>query len=90
MTTISIVRKGRSHYLLRKAITKKERDKVKAETKAKEELLKSIPNLKEEIEELRKELMVKQRDIERLETDRLILSDLYEKRIIDSQGNLLK
>ena len=34
--------------------------------------------------------MIKEREIERLEADRNILGDIFDKCIIDAEGNVLK
>ena len=79
--------KGRSHRLLRKALIKHEKDK-KAETLLKDkQMLKLIPSLREEIEELKHMLIEKDRKIEEYSEDTDILKRLYEDGIIDINGD---
>ena len=44
----------------------------------------------DKIDHLNKELMTKDEEIERLETNRHILRDLFDKGITESEGNVLK
>ena len=90
MAQISVlVAPGRSHQLLRKNVIRKNREMREARDKEKEEELASIPGFVVEIDNLRQELEVKEREIELLMADRDILKDLYEKGVIDDKGNLL-
>ena len=50
-------------------------------------MLKSIPSLKEEIEELKQMLIEKEREIGEYTEDSKILKQLYEDGIIDNDGN---
>ena len=84
-----LVHKGRSHHLLKKSIFKKKKEKFEEETKDKEELLKSIPSLKDEIYELRKELTEKEEQLRSNQVNAKILDDLFKKGIIDQDGNVL-
>ena len=86
----TLVSKGRSHHLLRKAITLKKKKELEKEQKAKELLLEQIPDLKSEIESLKLELMEKEREIEHAHVDRSLLAELYDKKIIDEHGNILR
>ena len=63
--------------------------KFEEETKEKEEILKSIPSLKDEIYELRKELTEKEEQLRSNQVNAEILDDLFKKGIIDQDGNVL-
>ena len=70
---LNLVKKGKAHKLLRKALL---RDEKKAKDKRQKELyiaFESISDLENEIEDLKKELMCKEREIERFNADRSIL-----------------
>ena len=49
----------------------------------------SVPGLENEIEDLKKELMCKEREIERSSADRSILERLYDQGVINAEGDLL-
>ena len=85
----SIVNKGRSHKLLRKYLLRKEKEKKISDAEIVKQDLDSIPNLMNEITDLKNEIMLRDAQIDRLEEDRTILKDLFEKGVIDEEGNLL-
>ena len=75
--------------MLRRTITRK----AKIEAKAKEEtkdILNSVPDLKQLIENLHEEIYEQQRQLDKGKADRNILSELYNKGYIDGEGNILK
>jgi hypothetical protein len=86
---LSIVRKGRSHLLLKQAITKRQKDRLKEEEKQKDRVIASVPRLEDEIDQLRNELLEKDREIERREMDALTLKELHSRGLIDSEGNII-
>ena len=86
----NIVKKGRSHYLLKKAVTKKKKDESMKLDRIKEERLKSIPTLKNEIEELKKELDSCNKEIDQAEHERSMLKKLFDEGFIDRNGNIIK
>ena len=51
-----IAEKGRSHFLLKRVITRKEKEENKKQLRAKEALLMSVPAVRKEIEELQIEV----------------------------------
>ena len=69
---------------------RKEKEAKGVEEELEKEAASSVPSLVKEIDELKEELMEKEMEIKRLEADRHILSDLFDKGIIDSEGNVLK
>ena len=75
---------------MRKYLLRKEKEAKNAEENMAKKTLDSIQSLVDEIDNLKKELMTKDREIERLETERYILSNLFDKGIIDAEGNVLK
>ena len=83
------MRKGRSHHLLKEAINRKEKDLVKKQEVENHRLLESIPDLTGKIEDLKKELVEKDEKIEQYMGDVDILRDLYNRGIIDLNGNLI-
>ena len=50
----------------------------------------SVPDLKEEIKTLNKEIVDQQIKIEQAKTDQEILRNLYDLEYIDAEGNILK
>ena len=76
--------------MLRKAITRKQKLENEAKQEENEETLKSVPKLRKQIEELEREVTVQQYEIERNESDRMILKKLYDEGYIDADGNILK
>ena len=75
--------------MLKRAVTRK----AKIEAKAKEEkkdILNSIPDLKQQIENLHEEIYEQQRQINKDKANRNILSELYNKGYIDGEGNISK
>ena len=85
-----VVAKGRSNHLLRKAITRKQKLENEAKQEENEETLKSVPKLQKQIEELEREVTVQQYEIEKNESDRMILKKIYDEGYIDADGNILK
>ena len=81
--------RGKSHFLLRKNVLRKEREEKEAAEEDKKKELDSIVALKEQIERLNEELITKEIVIEDFEKDQAILRDLYEHGIIDENGNVL-
>jgi DNA-binding transcriptional regulator GbsR (MarR family) len=87
---IALARKGRSHLMLN-TTKKEERLAKEAEEESKwEDAERHMKEMKEEIEELRKEL--EQRDENRADADKNagILHELFESKVIDSEGNLIQ
>ena len=62
----------------------------KAKKMEDKETLKSIPGLLMQIDDLNKEITVQQYEIEKNESERQILKQLYDKGYIDNQGNIIK
>ena len=83
------MRKGKSHHLLKKTINRKKKDLVKNQEAENHRLLESIPDMTGKIEDLKKELAEKEEKIERYMGDADILRDLYNRGIIDLNGNLI-
>ena len=54
------------------------------------EAVKSVQDLHNEIDRLKEELAYQNSEVERLEADRAILGDLFDRGIIDDKGNLLQ
>ena len=69
---------------------RKEKEAKDGKERLTKEAASSVPSLVKEIDELKEELMAKEIEIERLEVNRHILSDLYDKGVIDFEGNVLK
>ena len=84
------VKNGRSNFLLRKAITRKERLQKDEEDKHNDEILKNVPRLERQIEDLKKEVLEQKYELERNEEERVILQKLYDQGYIDEDGNVLK
>ena len=85
-----VVNKGRSHRLLRKSLLRKEKEVKAAEAAREKEDREFIPSLMNEINDLKNEFMQRDVEIDSFETNRLILKDLFDKGIIDGEGNALK
>ena len=69
------------------------RDQIKAqehEVKRMHDAVKIIPSLKDEIVLLRAEIRTQKAELDRMEHDSNILSNLYDMRVIDEEGNLLQ
>ena len=86
---VSIATKGKSHHLLKKAMSKKKRQLFENSQKELTIQARSVAGLKNEIEDLKQEIMEREAELKRSEADRIILSDLFSKGIIDEHGNLL-
>ena len=71
-------------------MTRKQRLEKEEKKRADEETLKSVQELLRQIEDLDREVMTQQYEIEKSESDRLILKRLYDEGYIDSEGNVLK
>ena len=71
-------------------MTRKQRLEKEEKKRADEETLKSVPELLRQIEDLDREVMTQQYEIEKSESDRLILKRLYDEGYTDSEGNVLK
>ena len=81
--------RGRSHYLLRKNVLKKEKERRQAAEIERKEESHSIDSLKEQISKMKDELFLKEVEIEDFAKDQSILCDLYERGIIDERRNVL-
>ena len=81
------MQKGRSHQLLKKALLKRENDSIKKKDIKNQKLLESIPNLYDQIEDLKEALYRKEEEVKQFEEDSQILKDLHKQRYIDSNGN---
>ena len=73
---------GKSHFLLRKNVIRKEKEEKEAAEEEKKKELDSIITLKEQIERLNEKLITKEIVIEDFAKDQAILLDLYEHEII--------
>ena len=58
--------------------------------KEKENDIESIPVYLEEIDNLKQELEIKELEIEKLMSEHEILSELYDKGVIDEKGKLIQ
>jgi archaellum component FlaC len=84
-----LARKGRSHLLLNR--TKKEQaeeEKARQETEAKERE-EYIAQLEHEVDGFKKELAGIQSDKEEAEKNLEMLKTLYDKSVIDAEGNII-
>ena len=52
--------------------------------------VKSVQDLHNEIDRLKEELAYQNSEVERLEADRVILGDLFDRGIINDKGNFLQ
>ena len=84
------VKNGRSNFLLRKAIARKEKLQKDEEDKHNDEILKNVPRLERQIEDLKKEVLEQKYELERNEEEWVILQKLYDQGYIDEDGNVLK
>ena len=62
----------------------------KAKKREDEETLKNVPNLLMQIDDLNREIMQQQYEIDKNEHDIHILKQLYDKGHIDAEGNIIK
>lgn len=85
-----LVSKGKSHKLLRKALLKDKRDELELNTKMLKEMSDQVPTLKEEIYNLKLELDKKDDELREREGDAEILSKLFEKGLIDENGDIIE
>ena len=72
-----------------KSYSQKTIDINKEEEHKKEELISSIPDLRREITELKEQLRAKDHEMGQYEADADILKNLFDKDIIDSDGNYI-
>ena len=78
----------KAHHLRRKVVLRDKKEQKEVEEKELKDAAKQVPELLSEIESLRQVIEEKDREIERNDADRMILGSLYEKGIIDGEGNL--
>ena len=83
----SIVSKGKSHKLLKKVLLKDKHTKQKIKENEQNEALELVSELKKEIQELKDELDDKQMELENKEKQSEILDKLFQKGLIDDEGN---
>ena len=83
----SIVSKCIFHKLLRKVLLKDKHTKQKIKEKEQNEALELVSELKKEIQELKDELDDKQMELENKEKQAEILDKLFQKGLIDDEGN---
>ena len=76
--------------MLKRAIIRKEKLRARTREEETKEILDSVPDLKEEIKTLNKEIVDQQIKIEQAKTDQEILRNLYDLGYIDAEGNILK
>ena len=69
---------------------RKEKEEKDEKERLEKEAASSVPSLVKEIDKLKKEMIVKEIEIELLEIDRHIICNLCDKEVIDSEGNALK
>ena len=69
---------------------RKEKKAKDAEAERMKENAESILSLVNEIEDLKNEILLRDAEIDRFEEERLILKNLYDKGIIDGEGNVLQ
>ena len=62
---------------------------IKQEEEKKDRMANMVPQLEQDIEMLKRELIEKEKEIESRMVDADILKGLYEKGIIDIDGNLI-
>ena len=84
-----IVSKGRSHHLLRKKLLRDQREEKDKIEEEKEQALLSITPMRREIDELKQELQNKEKELMEFNKDSEILRSLYERGVIDLDGNPL-
>ena len=73
-----LVQKLRSHLLLKKAYLKKEKEARREEELKNKMLIESIPNLHDQIENMKEALYRKKEELKRFEEDSEILKDLHK------------
>ena len=69
---------------------RKEKEAKDVEAASMKKNVESIPSLVNEIEDLKKEILLSDGEIDHFEKERLILENLYDKGIIDGEGNVLQ
>ena len=82
--------KGKSHMLLRKSLLRGKKDEHREKEKEMKEELDIVPELKEEIKDLKLQLEETAEELERRDKDAIILLNLFEKGIIDRDGNIIE
>ena len=89
-----IASKGRSHLLMRTPKLKSDRKKnmhlYKDEEEKSEDEKNDVKILKDEIKKLNEQLNDKQKEIRKSEKYGDLLSDLFQKGIIDNEGNFIE
>ena len=86
---MNLVSKGKSHLLLKKNILRKERERKEEKELERKEELDSIMSFQNKINELKEDLAEKSKQIDILKADQDILRDLYERGIIDANGDVI-
>ena len=86
---MNFVSKGKSHLLLKKNILPKERERKEEKELERKEELDSIMSFQNKINELKEDLAEKSKEIDILKADQDILHDLYERGIIDANGDVI-
>ena len=84
-----LVSKGRSHHLLRKKLLRDQREEKNKIEEEKEQALLSITPMRREIDELKQELQNKEKEVMEFSKDSEILRSLYDRGVIDLDGNPL-
>ena len=87
--SLSAVTKGKSHNLLRKKLLRDEKEQANRIEKEKNDELKAVDALQEEVNNLKEELKQRDYELEKIENDQKILHTLYKDGVIDEHGNLL-
>ena len=75
---------------MKRAINKKKIDQREREEKEKNDLLETIPDLRKEIASLKKELIDMEKELNSYSNESEILKSLYNKGIIDLDGNVIQ
>ena len=76
--------------LLRKSLLRGKKDEHREKEKEMKEELDIVPELKEEIKDLKLQLEETAEELERRDKDAIILLNLFEKGIIDRDGNIIE
>ena len=76
--------------LLRKSLLRDKKDEHREKEKEMKEELDIVPELKEEIKDLKLQLEETAEELERRDKDAIILLNLFEKGIIDRDGNIIE
>ena len=83
------MRKGRSHHLLHKAITRKEKEADKIERERKAILIENIPRFESKKEKLKLELALKDEELNDFSNNQEILRKLYDDSINFRKNNYI-